>query len=279
MPPLVLALASGLAWGAADFLGGTSAKRRPLATVLLVSQLAGFAFVGALVLLRGDGPPSRESLLAGLAGGVAGVIGLGALYRGLAVGKMGLVAPTAALSGAVPVAWGLLVRGERPSSLQLAGVVVAIAGIVAAARAPDADGGRSTRGLGLAALAALAIGMLTVALDGAGRADPFWATLAVRTGALCALALVVAVRRPALSLGGRDGPRIALTGVLDNGANLAFAMAAGAGGLLALNGVLGSLYPVTTVVLARVLLGERMTAPQRAGVVAALAGVALIAAG
>jgi drug/metabolite transporter (DMT)-like permease len=277
--PLLLALASGLAWGAADFLGGTSAKRRPLAAVLLGSQLAGAAFVGALVLLRGAGPPSRSALLVGLAGGLAGVIGLGALYRGLAVGKMGLVAPTAALSGAVPVAWGLLVRGERPGPLQLAGVAVAIAGIVSAARAPDPDGGRSTKGLGLAALAALAIGMLTVALDGAGREDPFWATLAVRAGALSALAVAFAVRRPALSLGGRDGLRIALTGVLDNGANLAFAMAADAGGLLALNGVLGSLYPVTTVVLARVLLRERMTGPQRAGVVAALAGVALIAAG
>jgi drug/metabolite transporter (DMT)-like permease len=278
VPPLLLALTSGLAWGAADFLGGLSARRRPLLAVVLLSQLAGTAAVAALVLLRGTPPPATGVLLLAAAGGVSGAVGLAALYRGLAVGRMGLVAPTAALSGAIPVAWGL-VRGEDPAALQLLGIVVAIGGVVLAARAPDPAGERTTRGLGLAALAAVTIGLVSVVLDEAGRHDPLYATLGVRVGALSLLLVAVLVRRPSLRVGARDGGRIALTGLLDNGANLAFAMAARGGGLLALNAVLGSLYPVTTVLLARLLLRERLSGVQAAGVLAALLGVSLIAAG
>ncbi|GBC86308.1 hypothetical protein HRbin12_00295 [bacterium HR12] len=278
MPPLLLALGSGLAWGAADFLGGITAKRRPILTVVLLSQLVGTAFIAGLVLLRGAPPPAPRTLLVALAGGTAGAIGLAALYRGLAVGRMGLVAPTAALSGAIPVAWGL-VRGERPSALQLAGILVAIGGIVLAARTPDPEGERTTAGLGLAAVAAVTIGLVGVALDEAGRTDPFYATLMVRVGALSLLVVAVLARRPTLRVGAVDGGRLALTGLLDNGANLAFAMAANRGGLLALNAVLGSLYPVTTALLARFLLQERLSRVQTAGVLAALVGVALIAGG
>ncbi len=278
MLPLLLALGSGLAWGAADFLGGVTAKRRPILAVVLVSQLVGTAFIGSLVLLRGGPPPATHALVVALAGGVSGAIGLAALYRGLAVGRMGLVAPTAALSGAIPVAWGLL-RGERPSALQLAGIVVAIGGIVLAARTPDPEGVRTTSGLGLAALAAVTIGLVGVALDEAGRRDPFYATLMVRVGALSLLTVAVLVRRPSLRVGLGDGGRLALTGVLDNGANLLFAMAGHRGGILALNAVLGSLYPVTTVLLARFVLSERLSRAQTLGVLGALLGVGLIAGG
>ncbi len=278
MLPLLLALGSGLAWGAADFLGGVTAKRRPILAVVLISQLAGAAFIGSLVLLRGGPPPVTRALVVALAGGVAGAIGLAALYRGLAVGRMGIVAPTAALSGAIPVTWGLL-RGERPSALQLAGIVVAIGGIVLAARTPDPEGERTTAGLGLAALAAATIGLVGVALDEAGREDPLYATLMVRVGALSLLSVAVLVRRPSLRVGLGDGGRLALTGVLDNGANLLFAMAGYRGGILALNAVLGSLYPVTTALLARFVLSERLSRVQTLGVLGALLGVGLIAGG
>lgn len=276
--PLLFALGSGLAWGGADFLGGLSAKRRPILTVVLVSQLAGAAFVGGLVLLRGQGPPGPRTLLVGATGGLAGAVGLAALYRGLAVGRMALVAPTAALSGTIPVAWGLA-RGDRPSPLQLVGVGLAIGGIMLAARTPDDHGERGTAGLGLAIVAAVALGLVIIALDEAGRRDPLWGTLAVRVGALSLLAAAALVRRPQLAVGIGDGGRLAVTGVLDNGANLMFAMAASRGGLLALNAVLGSLYPVTTALLARFVLGERLSAVQTVGVLIALGGVALIAGG
>jgi drug/metabolite transporter (DMT)-like permease len=147
MLPLVLAFGSGMAWGTADFLGGLSARTLPLVTVSLVSQAAGLAFLVIVVVVRGEGPSDVDALLLGLAGGLAGAGGLSALYRALAVGRMSIVAPTAALSGTVPVAWGLL-RGERPGTIQLIGVAVAIAGIVLAARTRDRSGERTTAGPG-----------------------------------------------------------------------------------------------------------------------------------
>jgi drug/metabolite transporter (DMT)-like permease len=276
--PLLLAFASGLGWGTADFLAGLSARRLPLLVVSLVSQAAGLLFIAALVLIDGEGPTS-DALALGLAGGVAAAIGLSALYRGLAIGRMGIVAPTAALSGTVPVAWGLL-RGDRPSGLQLIGILLAVGGVILAARSSD-DGPdrRAAAGVGLALVAALTLGMLVVFLDEAGRSDPLWGVLGVRVGALSLLALVVLVRRPSFALTRAQAGRLATVGVLDNGSNLAFALAADAGGVLALTSVLGSLYPVTTIVLARSVLHERLVRHQVVGVVAALTGVALIAAG
>lgn len=278
MFPLVLAFSAGMGWGTADFLGGYSARRLPLVTVSLVSQAAGLALLLAVAAVRGDAPESGSALVTGLAGGLAGAAGLAALYRALAIGRMSIVAPTAALSGTVPVAWGLL-RGERPEPVQLAGIALAILGIVLAARMPDRDGGRGTAGLGLALLAALTLGAFVVFLDEAGRVDPLWGSLAVRVGAISALGVAFAVTRPSLRMGRSDAGRLGLLGFLDNGSNLVFATAAEAGGLLALTSVLGSLYPVATVLLARVVLHERLTPPQAAGVAAALTGVALIAAG
>jgi drug/metabolite transporter (DMT)-like permease len=278
MLPLLLAFGSGMGWGTADFLGGLSARRLPLLTVSLVSQTAGLAFLVAVVAVRGEGPSDAHALLLGLTAGLIGAGGLSALYRALAIGRMSVVAPTAALSGTVPVAWGLL-RGERPSVLQLTGVVVAIAGIVLAARAPDRAGERDTRGLGLALIAAVTLGAFVILLDEAGRSDPFWGSLMVRVGAVAVLGVAFLVRRPSLRMRGADAGRMGVIGVLDNGANLAFASAADAGGLLALTSVLGSLYPVATVLLARFVLRERLAGWQTVGVAAALGGVVLIAAG
>jgi drug/metabolite transporter (DMT)-like permease len=277
--PLLLAFGSGMGWGTADFLGGLSARRLPLLVVSLVSQFAGLLFIATIVLIRGDAPKGSIALAYGLVGGLLGAIGLSALYRGLAIGRMGVVAPTAALSGIVPVAWGLI-RGDRPSSVQLVGVALAIGGVILAARATD-DGSerRAAAGVGLALVAAVTLGMLVVLLDEAGRSDPLWGVLMVRVGALALLSIAVVVRRPSFAMTKNQGGRLVAVGLLDNGANLAFALAAEAGGLLALTSVLGSLYPVSTVVLARLVLHERLARHQTVGVVAALTGVVLIAAG
>ena len=278
MLPLTLAFGSGMAWGTADFLGGVSARRLPLVTVSLVSQAAGLVFVALVVAFQGGGPAESGAVTFGLAGGFVGALGLSALYRALAIGRMSLVAPTAALSGTIPVAWGLL-RGDRPGPVQLLGVVLAIAGIVLAARTPDHTGSRNTRGLGLALVAAVTLGAFVVFLDEAARSDPAWAALMVRTGAITVLGVVALVTRPSLAVGPTDATRLISLGVLDNAGNLAFAYAAYAGGMLALTSVLGSLYPVATVLLARFVLHERLARLQAVGVAAALAGVALIAAG
>jgi drug/metabolite transporter (DMT)-like permease len=279
MLPLLLAAGSGIGWGTADFMGGLAARRMPLLTVSLVSQAAGAVFILILVLVRGTGAQETAVLGVGLVAGVIGGLGLLALYRALAIGPMSIVAPTAALSSAVPVAWGLI-RGERPEPIQYVGVALAVAGVVLAARTPGEQGGNPhRRGIAYGLVAAVTLGAFVALLDEAGRSDPLWAVMMVRVGALTLMTIAVIATRPSLRMRRRDGARLGALGVIDNGSNLLFALAADAGGLLALTSVLASLYPVSTVLLARWVLRERLARHQVAGVAAARAGLALIAAG
>jgi len=298
MFPLVLATISGLSWGSADFVGGLMTKRLAPTTVLVVGQSAGLLFTTGLVVALGEPAPAARYLVAGGLGGLAGAIGLASLYKGLAVGRMSIVAPTAALSGAVPVIAGFI-QGERPEPLQLAGMAVAGVGIVLAVRAPHPDHAiaavgpdlavapsevrthRPSGGAGIvyALSAALFLGLLVTSLDVAGEASPVWATMMVRVVSvpLFAIAWLLRGRRARHPTGAEIGI-LALVGLFDNGANVLFAIAAREG-LLTLVSVLGSLYPVSTVLLARFFLHERLGRVQFAGVAAAFVGVALIAAG
>lgn len=281
MYPFGLALASGLTWGTADFVGGLMSRRLPTAVVMVVSQGAGLILTSALVVALGEPRPEARFLVAGALGGLAGAIGLASLYRGLAIGRMSIVAPVAALSGAVPVIVGFL-QGERPTTVQLSGMAVAGAGVLLAVRAPEPPGAseaRGTRGIGLALVAALFLGLFVTSLDAAGEASALWASLMVRVVSvplfvIAAIATARHARRPT----GRELGILGGVGALDNGANVLFALAAREG-LLTLVSVLGSLYPVATVLLARWFLHERLARWQVAGVVAAFFGVALIAAG
>jgi drug/metabolite transporter (DMT)-like permease len=193
---------------------------------------------------------------------------------------MGVVAPIAALSGLVPVLVGLVVQGDRPKAVQVAGMVLAIGGVVMASRARDEaePGRRLATGAGLALLAALFLGAMVVALDAGGDRDPEWTVFMVRVSSVAVLWLVVAARRPSFSTVRPNLSTLVGAGVLDNVANLLFVLAA-ARGLLSLVSVLGSLYPVVTVVLARVVLDERLARWQLVGVAGALCGVALISLG
>ncbi len=280
MLAMVLALASSCGWGSADFLGGLSAKRVPILVVAAVSQLVGFAFTLLVVLAVHRGPLDVSVLWIGAIGGVLGAGGLSALYQGLAVGRMGVVAPIAALSGVVPVVVGLVAQGDRPEAVQVVGMVLAIGGVVMASRARDeaAPGRRLATGAGLALLAALLLGAMVVALDAGGDRDPVWTVFMVRVSSVSLLWLVVAARRPSFATVRPNLATLVGAGVLDNVANLLFVLAA-ARGLLSLVSVLGSLYPVVTVVLARVVLDERLARWQLIGVAGALTGVALISLG
>jgi drug/metabolite transporter (DMT)-like permease len=278
MLALVLALIAGLSWGTADFIGGVATKRLPPATVLLVAQGAGLVFTGALVAVSGDDVPPARVLATGALGGVFGALGLAALYRGLAIGRMGVVAPTAALSGVVPVVVGFL-GGDRPAALQIFGMAIAGVGIVLAARTPDEGAAPGwAAGVGSALVAALFLGGLVACLDAAGDTSAQWAAFSVRLSSapLFAIAWLVSTDRalPARA----DLTTLACIGVLDNAANVIFAIAAQRG-LLSLVAVVGSLYPVSTVLLARAVLHERMVRHQVVGVASAFLGVALIAAG
>ncbi len=281
MHPLGLALASGLTWGSADFVGGVMSRRLPTAVVMVVSQGAGLLLTSGLVVALGEPVPESRYLVVGALGGLAGAVGLASLYRGLAIGRMSIIAPIAALSGGVPVIVGFL-QGERPAALQLAGMAIAGAGVLLAVRVPeppDVVERRGTRGVGLALMAALFLGLFVTSLDAAGEASALWASLMVRVVSvplfvIAAIATARHARRPT----GKELSILVGVGAADNAANVMFALAARQG-LLTLVSVLGSLYPVATVLLARWLLHERLARWQVAGVVAAFTGVALIAAG
>jgi drug/metabolite transporter (DMT)-like permease len=281
MFPLGLGLLSGLTWGAADFAGGLMTRRFPVAKVMLVAQFAGLVFMTALVLVSGDPAPSGTALWAGVGAGLAGTVGLAALYQGLSIGPMGIVAPTASLSGVVPVLAGL-VQGERPSALQFVGMALAGVGIILAARpVPDADSPGPTRigrGVVFGLVAAVFLGLLLVGLDRAGEESAVWAAFTLRAVSVPLFFIVFLVTTDRVIPRGRDAAALGGIGLADNGANVLFALAS-ARGLLSLVTVLGSLYPVTTVLLARTVLHERMARHQVAGVALAFAGVAAIAAG
>lgn len=274
-----LALASSLCWGTGDFLGGLRARKLPALVVLAFSQVAGLAFLIVAVAAAGAERPELVEVWPAAAGGLAGAIGLGCFYRALAVGTMSIVAPISATAAGVPVVVGLA-SGDDPSGVQLAGLIAAMVGVVLAARDEYAGPSESARAaIPLALVAALGFGWFFVGLDGAADADPLWATLTARSVSVVAcLSVVAIVRPPGAPPPSAQLPAIALIGVLDVAANVLFAVAS-TKGLLSVVGVLGSLYPLATVALARVVLGERVRPVQQVGVGAALAGVVLISAG
>ncbi len=273
-----LALCGAFSWGVGDFLGGLAARKVTVLVVLAISQAVGLLGVALWVWLAAESFPGVMELLPAWAAGLAGLVGLGALYRGLAIGAMGIVAPISAASPVVPLAVDAA-RGIVPGALQWLGVGLVLAGIATLSREPSsADGQRIAAGAGLAIVAALGFGGFVVGLDAGADESAPWAVLAARSAAV---ALVVAaalftstsLRPPRVLL-----PTLVAVGVFDTGANVcvAFATTHGAAGTVA---VLSALYPVVTIVLARFVLGERLGTARRAGGIVALAGAALVAAG
>jgi drug/metabolite transporter (DMT)-like permease len=250
--------------------------------VTLINQSAGLAMIAAFVAARGRPPIPTEAALYGVRGGIGGGIGIAALYRGLALGPMSVVAPVAATGVVIPVLVALA-GGERPREIQVLGVLLAMAGtVLASLPTPGAAGGARQRAAGgvlLALVAAVGLGSVLVTLHVAARHDVFWASLLQRATSVGLLLAAVAVLRPKPGgLRAADLPVVLVAGWLDAGANLLYG-AASSLGMVSVAAVLASLYPVATVVMARLVLHERTGRPQQAGIVAALAGVALIAAG
>jgi drug/metabolite transporter (DMT)-like permease len=276
---VALALAASIAWGIGDFCGGIGARRVHVVWVLVVSQLAGLAFVGVLALATHPHPPSGRQLAWGIFAGVMGAAGLAAFYRALAVGAMGIVGPITATGAMVPVVYGLS-RGERPSALQALGIVIAVVGVIAASleRLPEGAGRKLATGVGLALLAAIGFGSAILGLNRVSQAGVVWGTLTLRLTVVPIVCLAALLVRPETARLRRTLPIIVAAGLFDTGANLLYGASA-RHGLISVVSVLGSLYPVVLVVLARVLLAERVARPQLAGVAVALAGVALISAG
>lgn len=294
---LVLALVAAATWGASDFVGGLVGRRVPGASVAFASQLVGLAGLAVVAPLAG-GSASGADLAWGAASGLGGATGVAFLYHGLAVGQMSVVAPlTAVGSATLPVVFGLL-TGERPSPIALAGVVLALVAVGALCsfgppgdngEADEEDGGRLA-GAGGAGLPSAGAGLVSGIAAGVGFGAFFiclgrtsagagmWPLVPARVVSVSVLAGLVLATRRALVPGGGTAPAVVLAGALDVTANAAFLLATRRG-LLSIVSLLASLYPAATVVLARFVLHERLTAAQSAGLAGAAVAVALIVLG
>jgi drug/metabolite transporter (DMT)-like permease len=274
--PIILALLSSLIWGLADFLGGTLSKRRKAIAVIGGSQSFGLLFAATLALAIGAWTWETTVWVNGTIAGAMGLFGLAAFYTALATGQMGIVAPISSLSAVVPVTIGLA-QGERPASLQVAGIVIALIGVILAS-GPELNGKVDSRPVLLAFIAAFTFGFAVYFMAKGGQVNPTMTITAMRfTQVAMVLVLVIVLR----NLGGlirKDVPLLAAIGFTDAGANVLFAFAASLG-LLSVVAVLGSLYPIVTVLLAWWIHKERLMPVQYLGIVVTFTGVALIAVG
>ncbi len=277
-----LALLSSLLWGTADFFGGVFTRRMQAVVVVLVSQAIALAVIAPTAWLIGAFDDPSGYLGWGVAAGIVGPVALVSFYRALSIGKMGVVSPIAAMGIVVPVAWGL-VSGEKPSGLQMCGMVVGFVGVVLAS-GPDLSGDGAParadhlRSVVLALVAAVGFGLSFVCLDGGGEFSIGMTLFVQRSTSVLLMVIPVIVFTRLAGLRRRDLPGLAGVGFGDAAANGAFAWSSTLG-LLSVTSVLGSLYPVATLLLARVLLHERLSKLQGYGVVLALVGIVLLAAG
>jgi len=274
--PVILALLSSLVWGLADFLGGTLSKKRKAVAVIGGSQSFGLLFVALLAIGLQAWTWNETVWINGAIAGAMGLLGLIGFYTALATGQMGIVAPISSLSAVVPVTIGL-VQGERPSAMQLTGIVVALIGVILAS-GPELNGKVDPRPVFLAFFAAVSFGFCVYFMAKGARINPTMTVTAMRAVQVAlVLVLFLAVR----NLGGlvkRDVPMLATIGASDAGANVLYTFAASLG-LLSVVSVLGSLYPIITVLLAWWIHKERLMRVQYIGIAITFTGVALLALG
>jgi drug/metabolite transporter (DMT)-like permease len=272
----LLALCSSLLWGTSDFVAGLKSKTLPPAAVVGWSQMVGFLTLCVVVVTMGN--PLTASGWQGwaVASGVAGAVALAAFYAALSTGTMSVVAPVAALGAALPVLLGVA-TGESPSPVAWVGMGVALLGTVLAS-GPEVRSGLPIRPVLLAGVAAVGFGTVLFCMDRGARASLVSTLWGMRLTSLVIFAGVAAVRRSTGGVGRRDWPTLVFVGLADLGANALF-VAASTQGLVSVAAVLGSLYPVVTILLARAILAERLRLVQNVGVVLAMAGVVAIATG
>lgn len=269
----LLALASSACWGTSDFFAGLRAKSLPAAAVVAWSQGLALVMLTVVVAVHGFGA-SPGWVPWALAAGVAGSGALVCFYAALSTGTMGVVAPIASLGVLVPVLLGVL-TGDQPHALAWVGMAVAIIG-VALASGPELSGSVSARPLLLACVAAVGFGLALFCLDRGARVSLLDTLWGMRATSVSLFLLAGLALRRAGGVRAADLPALGLIGLGDLAANGLFAYAS-SHGVVSVSSVLGSLYPVVTVLLARFLLGERLRPVQGVGVGVSLVGVAVLA--
>jgi drug/metabolite transporter (DMT)-like permease len=268
-------LLSAMTWGAGDFYGGLASKRGRVTMVVVVSQLAGVTGLVSLALFLAEPLPPATDLVRGAAAGIFGAVGLLSLYRGLAGGRMSVVAPIAAIvTGLAPVVAGLWLEG-MPSLLQLVGFGAALAAVWLISRSGP-NVGIQLQDVRFSVVAGLGFGLFLVLIGRVSSGAILWPLVAARVASIGMLSLVSVpsgyLGRPETRLLGI----IVLVGLLDAAGNAFYALAAREG-RLDIAAVLSSLYPASTVMLSRLILDERLSRRQWVGVAAALGAVLLLA--
>lgn len=272
---VALGLVASLGWGVADFGGGLTSRRGPVLGVLLGSQFAGLV-VGVPILALGHEPVMQPTdVLIAVGGGTLGAAGLALLYRGLSVGRMGVVAPVAAvLTAALPVGFGFITEGI-PSNFAIVGIGFAAVGVVLVSRSPAAPDGRPS-GLWYGIAAGTVFGLFTVAASLLGDDLILSPVVLIRTTSVLAVAAWILVRRRPWRVPRSLWPAMSAIGAIDMLATVAYLAAINIGPL-AIAAIIASLYPVITTILAALVLRERVTAIHAIGILAAGAAVVLIA--
>jgi drug/metabolite transporter (DMT)-like permease len=274
-----LALAASCCWGVGDFLSGLQSRSLPVPLVVLAVEGTGLALVAVVIAVSGAPAPSARDAILGAVAGVAGVVGLACFLRALSVGAMSIIAPISATGVALPVIVGVA-SGDQLSAIVAAGIGVAVFGVILASREQHEDAERAAIGrtsIVFALLAAIGFGSYFALADAAAGGGVWWLLATSRIVPVPVLALLAWQRR----LPRPSRPRTLIlmgAGTIDCTATGFYALAT-TKGALSIVAVIGSLYPVVTVLLARTFLAERIRPIQQVGVVAALAGVAMIAAG
>ena len=272
--PVILGLAAASAWGASDFSGGMASKRHNAFIVVMLSQVVGLLLLILLALSFKEPLSNLKYLALGAVAGLIGEAGLLALYRGLAIGRMGVVAPLSAVTSAVvPVLFSILIEGF-PAPIQIIGILMGLISVWLVSR-PQGSTGFQAAELGLGLIAGLAFGGYFILIDQFSSAAIFWPLISGRITSILAIVIFLAISRRWEAPQLRHLPLIALAGALDATGNLFFALATRTG-RLDIAAVLASLYPAGTVLLASLILKERMFRLQWAGVALALTAIVLI---
>ncbi|WP_392542236.1 DMT family transporter [Oryzobacter telluris] len=270
----LLALASSLVWGTSDFFAGLASRRRPAVAVVGWTQGLALLVVSSIVAVRWDTVTFEGWPWWSVAAGLSGMVGLICFYSALSSGTMGVVAPIAALGVVVPVVLGVA-SGETPSPWAWVGMVVAIIGVTLAS-GPELSGDVSVRPVVLASVAAVAFGLALFCLDRGARDSALLTLWGMRITSVSILLVVALVLRNVGGVRPREVPGLLVIGCGDLGANFLFGIASSRG-QVSVASVLGSLYPVVTTVLARVVIGERLRRVQQVGVLLAIGGACVIA--
>ena len=275
MIAIVYGLASAISWGTGDFSGGFATKSSSVYGVLLFVYIIGLVLLSVFALWLGSPVPGIYFLVLGALAGLASFLGLAALYRSLADGQMGIVAPlTAVIAAVLPVFWGMLLEGY-PSKLQFVGFMIAFAAIWFLS-SPEKFQKIQWRKLGLPAAAGLCFGLTYILVDQAAKQTVLWPLIAARCSGIAAIIVLLAIFRLGTLPRKNKYPVVCLAGIFDTAGTTFYALAAHTG-RLDISAVLASMYPAATVMLAWFILKERLSRRQWFGVVAAMFALALIA--